>query len=383
MKTIIANLFHRAPLGFKYGKIGFYEKSEEEIIKYINDKDMMNFQDCMVALSYKKTQSSFELIRAQFTNKDYYRRKCALEHIIFHDKFNKNTHVMKEVVLDKNELVVKSALEKIDKMRIKGIEEEVLFALEYWIDNEEIQRLCHTILKRYRVGHSDILEKNKSKSEEIKENNIIFKGNSQSIIQERMSNERYNREYTEILSKYKSYVGLYTLERIAEEFSKEGCGYAALATTLTQYFCHKEGEFRDKFGFELKDEEGYATDKIMLDFYCMLDEVGYGMNIEQLMERYEKYCESYDINVTINVVSSMDKSAFEEYTTNGYVIVFAGDFTMHFMKYKPVHIDGWHIMNAYNMPDEDTLEISTWGQKYALKLSELSYDTKYVQVIYR
>lgn len=56
---------------------------------------------------------------------------------------------------------------------------------------------------------------------------------------------------------------------------------------------------------------------------------------------------------------------------------------IYIMKYKPVHIDGWHIMNAYNMPDEDTLEISTWGQKYALKLRELSYDTKYIHIVYR
>lgn len=381
--TTIANYFRRTPYDLKYGKIGFYEKSEEEIVKYINDKDMMNFQDCMVALSHRKTQSSFDMMRAQFTNKDYYRRKCALEYIIFHEKFDSNKDVIKEVILDGNELVVKSALIKVDKMGIKGMEEEVLFALEYWADNEEIQQLCHVILEKYKIKHDSILKMNKIKSEKMNIDNIIFKGNSQSVIGERMSDEKYNEAYTEIISKYKTYVGLYTLERIAKEFNKEGCGYAALATTLTQHFYDKEEQFRHKFGFDIKDGDGFATDKIMLDFYCMLDEAGYGMNIEQLLERYEKYCDFYDINIAIDVVDSFDKNAFEEYTKDGYVLLFAGDFTMNFMKYKPVHIDGWHIMNVYNMPDEDTLEVSTWGQKYSIKLSELDYYPKYVHVAYR
>ena len=228
-----------------------------------------------------------------------------------------------------------------------------------------------------------MLKDSRRERKKLRVNNKIFEGNSQSVIEERMTDENYNKVYSEIISRYKPYVGLHTLERIADEFSKEGCGYAALATTLTQYFCDKDWQFKQKFGFDIKDGDGYATDKIMLDFYCMLDESGYGMNIEQLIERYEKYCRHYDIYVTISVLSSMDKYAYEEYTKYGYVIVFAGDFTMYFMKYKPVHIEGWHIMNAYNMPDENTLEISTWGQRYALKLGELKLDTKYVYISYR
>lgn len=380
---IVTDLFHRTPFGLKYGKIGFYDKSEEEILKYIDDKEMVNFQDCMVALSHRKTQSSFDIMKEQLTNKDYYRRKCALELIIFHEKFADNMDILKEVILDGNELVVKSALQKVVKLRIKGMDEEVLFALEYWADNEEIQQLCHDILNRYKIKHDGILKYNKIKSEKMNIDNIIFKGNSQSIIGERITDERYNNEYSEIIGKYKSYVGLYTLERIAEEFNKEGCGYAALATTLTQHFYDKENAFRDKFGFDIKDGDGFATDKLMLDFYCMLDEVGYGMSIEQLMDRYEKYCDFYNINISINVVSSIDKDAFYEYTKSGYVLLFAGDFTMNFMKYKPVHIDGWHIMNVYNMSDDDTLEVSTWGQKYSVRISELNLDTKYVYIEYR
>ena len=380
--SVLANFFHRLPFGLKYGRKGFYDATEEEIIRHINDKDMMNFQDCMVALSHRKTQSSFDIMKAQFTNKDYYRRKCALNYIVFHERFNDNQEVVKEVMLDGNELVVKTALNVIEKLNVKGIEEEVLFAMEYWVDNDEIQELCHSILKRDKIEHNDIIKLNKKKSEKMRVNNIIFKGNSQSIIGERMVNEKYKKEYTDIIEKYETYVGLYTLEHIADEFSKEGCGYAALATTLTQHFHDKEKEFRNKFGFDIKDGDGFATDKIMLDFYCMLDEIGYGMSIEQLMGRYENYCKFYDINIDINVVDTMDINTFEEYTRNGYVLLFAGGFTMNFMKYKPVHIDGWHIMNVYNMPDEDTLEVSTWGQKYSIKLSELNWDTKYIYIEY-
>ena len=384
MKCILARLFHKPPIGLPYNKRGhsFHEEPEEEIIKSL-DGDMMTFKNCMNALSYKTTQSSFDIMKAQFTNRDYYKRKCALEHIISHVRFNSNKEVLKEVVLDGNEMVVKSALEKIIRFGVKGAGEEVVFALEYWADNEEIQQLCQVILKKYKVEYKDLLKNSRREGEKLRVNNKIFEGNSQSVIEERMTDENYNKVYSEIISRYKPYVGVHTLERIADEFSKEGCGYAALATTLTQYFCDKDWQFKHKFGFDIKDGDGYATDKIMLDFYCMLDESGYGMNIEQLIERYEKYCNHYGIDIVINVVSSMDRNSFEEYTTDGYILLFAGNFTMYFMKYKPVKIDGWHIMNAYNMIDEDTMEISTWGQKYTIKISELNWDTKYVYIAYR
>ena len=185
------------------------------------------------------------------------------------------------VVLDGNEMVVKSALEKIIRFRVKGAGEEVVFALEYWADNEEIQQLCQVILKKYKVEYKDLLKDSRRERKKLRVNNKIFEGNSQSVIEERMTDENYNKVYSEIISRYKPYVGVHTLERIADEFSKEGCGYAALATTLTQYFSDKEYEFYNKFCFDLKNDGGYATDKIMLDFYCMLDESGYGMNIEQ------------------------------------------------------------------------------------------------------
>ena len=116
-----------------------YTLSVEEIKAYLK-KNMVHFEAGMIALAWKGDAGSFQVMTEELQNKDYYRRKVALENIVYHDLFKDNSEVLGIAVLDGHEMVVKSALKKVLDYHPVGIREEILMAMECWPGDAEIQK---------------------------------------------------------------------------------------------------------------------------------------------------------------------------------------------------------------------------------------------------
>uniref|UniRef100_UPI0040569DE5 hypothetical protein n=1 Tax=Acetatifactor sp. TaxID=1872090 RepID=UPI0040569DE5 len=66
----------------------------------------------------------------------------------------------------------------------------------------------------------------------------------------------------------------------------------------------------------------------------------------------------------------------------GYLLLFAGNFTMYFGKYQPSHVKGWHIMNISDVADDGTVTVISWGRIYTMKMSDMRSNFHFVYVKY-
>lgn len=358
-----------------------YSKSVEEIKPYLK-KNMVHFEAGMIALAWKGDADSFQVMTEELQNKDYYRRKVSLENIVYHDLFVDNSEVLGIAVLDGHEMVVKSALKKVLDYHPVGIREELLMTLECWPGDAEIQKMCKLALIRYKENYTTVLSKHHRGKEVREREELIFRDSSQYILKERMQNLKYFNKYLTMARHYKPGLDAPGVKSLLEKFADEGCGYAALVTTLVQYYADKEKEFYNRFKCELMQNGAYVTDLLMLDFYCMTDEENRGMTVEQMRERFEQYCDSYGMGVKFQVYSQMDYATYQKCTKTGYLLLFAGHFTMYYKKYHVTSVNGWHIMNISDMQPDGTFTVVTWGKKYTLKKENLKQGGHFVYVEY-
>ncbi len=358
-----------------------YTLSVEGIKPYLK-KDMVHFEAGMIALAWKGNEDSFCVMTEELQNRDYYRRKVALENIVYHDLFSENSEVLGIAVLDGHDIVVKSALKKVLDYHPVGIREEILMAMECWPSDAEIQKMCKMALLHYRENYALIMGKHYKEKGKREQEELIFRDSSQYILKERMTNLKYFNKYLTMVRHYKPGLDTPAVKELIEKLADEGCGYAALATTIVQHYADKEKAFFDKFKCELMQNGEYVTDLLMLDFYCMTDKENRGMTVEQMRERFEKYCNSYGIGIKLEVFDTMDVQKCENCLRTGYLLLFAGHFTMYYKKYHITSVNGWHIMNICDVQPDGTLTAVTWGKKYTLKNENLKSDARFVHVKY-
>lgn len=347
-----------------------YAASVKEIKTYLA-KDMRHFEAGVIALAWKGDEESFEVMHGELQNTDYFRRKVTLEYMIYHDLFEKNARVLGEALLDGHEMVVESALRKVIQYQVQGLQEEVKIALQCWPEHKTICGLSQYILMKYRENCEHILLQQQYEEDKRKRENLIYQGSSQCIVEERMENQDHFYKYLQIINTYYPYHREEDARKLIVDLSKEGCGYASLATTLVQWFSERPDMFNYQFGFQLVQDGEYVTDRLMLDFYCMTDEPGRGMSYQHMEERFQKYCDHYSVKMKMEAIQDIDEEAFLQYTKQGYVLLFAGKFTMYFKKYKPVDVNGWHVMNVCDMQADGTMTVVTWGKKYTLARKDI------------
>lgn len=357
-----------------------YTMKEDDIKDYLTG-DMVAYNCGMLALAWKGSEKSFKIMRDELKSKDYYRRRSALRHMTFHDLFEKNLDVIGEAVLDGHELIVRAALQLIEWYNATGLQEEVIMAMQCWPDNDEIQDFCKRILEGYGIDTARIEEENKQGYDERKMENLVYESASQTIVEDRMGDERYYEQYLRIIRNYYSFYTDDDAKKLIRELTEEGCGYASLATTMMQHFAKNQDIFRMIFGYDAMFLEKYVTDFLMLDFYCMTDEIGRGMTISQMNDRFGKYCKYYNINVEIKVFDDIREKQFDECSEDGYIIVFASRFLMYYKKFQPSKVDGWHMMNVCDM-EEDVMTVISWGRKYTLNKRDIHGRVQYVYVRY-
>ena len=376
-----------------------YTMSEAEIIKFL-DGGLALFDCGMIGLAWKGTKESLNIMREQLKNKDYNRRSSALKYIVYHDLFKKNMKIIWECILDGQEAVVGLALNIIKENNIKGLHKQIMVAMEYWPYDEDIQNLCREILDGQKIdyhkrmvkkGYRDSYKEGDKYSPKegpkgteicVVSDEFIYEVASQNIIKERAEDYRYYERYLAIIRKYFTDCSEEDANKIIDEFAKEGCGYASLATTMMKQYFDNADFFKMNFGYWPMYLGKCATDFLMLEFYCMADESDMGMTLEQVIDRFTKFCNFYNVKVDINILNKMDETQFLECQKNGYVIIFAGNFTMHYYETKPSEVKGWHMMNVCGMK-EDVMTVVSWGRKHTLSKKDIHKKPYYVYVQYR
>ena len=96
------------------GVIVPYDASIKELKQGLNGA-MKDYVVCLRALAWKEDEKSFLILKNELRNKDYYRRRAALENISYHKLWSKEPSLVRELLLDHNEYVVRLALEILNE----------------------------------------------------------------------------------------------------------------------------------------------------------------------------------------------------------------------------------------------------------------------------
>lgn len=359
-----------------------YTAYPQEIVPYLQ-KDMVHFEAGMIALAWKGCEESFEIMFKELRNKDYYRRRVTLVNMEYHDLFEANAQrILKEALLDGHDIVVTLAVKLAARYRVKGLYEELQIVMECWPDDLFIQKTCKQLLASESVYYADIIQRNQANSAKRQTEELVYKGSSQCILQERLSNPTFAEKYMRLVRCYYPNTYNQELKELADKFADEGCGYASLATTMMLHFAEHPDKFKKHYGCEPIQDGEYMTDAIMLDFYCMTDESNRGMSLQQMADRFQTYCSRYGIPMSMSTLGHVNADKFKDCTKTGYVLLFGSDVTMYYKKYQPSHVKGWHVMNVCDVDKDGVATVVSWGRKYTLKVAELREDCEFVWVKY-
>ena len=116
-----------------------YDASIRELKKGLS-QPMKYYVVCLRALAWKEDRTSFNILKNELRNPDYYRRRAALENISYHKLWKDSTELVRELLLDHSEYVVKLALKLLNSDNNCNIDviNEVVLVSDFWKENEEI-----------------------------------------------------------------------------------------------------------------------------------------------------------------------------------------------------------------------------------------------------
>lgn len=155
--------FYKAPVinGVKVP----YDASIKELKNGLNG-EMKDYVVCLRALAWKEDWKSFAILKNELRNKDYYRRRAALENISYHRLWEISPDLLRELLLDHSEYVVKLALEILNTYTDCEVTNEVVIACDFWKGNKEIGDACRRYFERKNIDYYNLVweysEKNKS-----------------------------------------------------------------------------------------------------------------------------------------------------------------------------------------------------------------------------
>lgn len=370
--------FYKAPMinGVKVP----YDASIKELKKGLNGA-MKDYVVCLRALAWKGNWKSFDILKNELRNKDYYRRRAALENISYHKLWNTSPYLVRELLLDHSEYVVKLALRLLNTYGGCDVTNEVVIAYDFWKENEEIQTACRQYFEREHVDYYNLIWEYTNKKQELLDNDIYYKGCSQEkLIGNWNENERMS-EYLSVIHKYFPKYSLQDAQLILYELSEEGCGYAAIMATLMHFFRHNSYHFMNTFGFPMYDQKGQSNaDLLLLHFYCMTDENNYGMTIGQMMSRFRRFTKEYHLKAKMDTLLKVESKQMREKDT--YIIVMTKDFVLLDERRKKIYVDEWHYMNLRAIDENGNLMVSSWGKNYILRKADIAGRVYFVRVQY-
>ncbi len=370
--------FYKAPMinGVKVP----YDASIKELKKGLNGA-MKDYVVCLRALAWKGNWKSFDILKNELRNKDYYRRRAALENISYHKLWNTSPYLVRELLLDHSEYVVKLALSLLNTYGGCDVTNEVVIAYDFWKENEEIQTACRQYFEREHVDYYNLIWEYTNKKQDLLDNDTFYNGCSQEKLIGNWNEKERMSEYLSVIHKYFPEYSLQDAQLVLYKLSEEGCGYAAIAATLMHFFRHNSYHFMNTFGFPMYDQKGMNNaDLLLLHFYCMTDENNYGMTIGQMMSRFRRFTKEYHLKAKIDTLLKVEPRQMREKDT--YIIVMARDFVLLDERRKKIYVDEWHYMNLRAIDENGNLMVSSWGKNYILRKADIAGRVYFVRVQY-
>lgn len=357
-----------------------YDASVEELQKGLQ-APMGDYVVYLRALAWKEDAKSFSILKNELRNKDYYRRRAALENISYHKLWGKSSYLVRELLLDHSEYVVKLALRLLNESSDCDMINEVVIAYDFWKENAEIQKACREYFEKRDADYQSLLWEYHSEIQKIEDDDIFFRDCSQKKLVGSWEEEERMTEYFSVIRQYFPKYSLEDARLVLYELAEEGCGYAALAGTLMHFFRQRSYDFAHIFGFPMYDRKAESNaDLLLLHFYCMTDEKDFGMTIGQMMSRFRTFTKAYRLNAKIDIVFKLNREQFEEQST--YIIIMAEEFILLDDHRKKIYVKEWHYMNLRDMDEEGNFMVSSWGNNYFLRKADILGKRYFVRVRY-
>ena len=112
---------------------------------------MKDYVVCLRALAWKEDRASFNILKNELRNSDYYRRRAALENISYHKLWKNHTELVRELLLDHSEYVVKLALKLLNENEDCNLINEVVLVYDFWKGNQVIEEECRNYFEKRQV----------------------------------------------------------------------------------------------------------------------------------------------------------------------------------------------------------------------------------------
>ena len=122
------------------------------------------------------------------------------------------------------------------------------------------------------------------------------------------------------------------------------------------------------------------ADLLLLHFYCMTDEEGYGMTIGQLMGRFYKFLKTYGLKGRMDLLLHIKPEQLEQPDT--YIIILTKNFILLYNVIKKHYVKEWHYMNLREMDNDGNFLVSSWGENYMLRKADIMERVYFIRVRY-
>lgn len=362
------------------GVIVPYDASIKQLKQGLNGA-MKDYVVCLRALAWKEDEKSFAILKNELRNKDYYRRRAALENISYHKLWSTEPYLVRELLLDHSEYVVKLALDILNQYPSLEVLNEVILVYDFWKDNVKIENACVKYFEENHIDYMSLLWQYNEQKIKLCDSDFIYKNCSQKKLIYNWNKEERMEEYLSVIHKYYPEYTEEDVKFILYALSEEGCGYAAIVSTLLHFFQNNTYPVSNEFSFSMYDEYGQINGELLLlDFYCMTDEAGYGMTIGQLMHRFYKFIKRYHIKGKIKLLLKLERKYWTE--KNSYIIMMTRNFILLDEKRKKIYVEEWHYMNLREMDEEGNFIVSSWGQNYILRRADIGSSVYFIRVQY-
>lgn len=362
------------------GVIVPYDASIKELKQGLNGA-MKDYVVCLRALAWKEDEKSFLILKNELRNKDYYRRRAALENISYHKLWSKEPSLVRELLLDHNEYVVRLALEILNEYPHVDVINEVILVYDYWQNDENIKNECLKYFEKNHIDYLSLLCQHNEQKQILSNSDFGYQNCSQKKPVYHWKNDEKMMEYLAVIHQYYPEYTTEDVEYMLYALAEDGCGYACIVSTLLDFFYNNSDQSFNKFSFPLYDENAKINgDLLLLDFYCMTDEMGYGMMIGELIYRFHKFTKRYQIKGKIRLLLKLERKHWME--KNSYIIMITHNFILLDEKRKKTYVEEWHYMNLRDMDEEGNFIVSSWGQNYILRKADISGKIYFIHVKY-
>lgn len=211
-------------------------------------------------------------------------------------------------------------------------------------------------------------------------------GPKNEVNQDGIISSKEERSYVDIIKrntgKEMSEAELY---QYLSELNSHGCGYTAMVNTILEYYCHRtngEEEFRNKFGFPLRDDNGNLNyNALTIDIYSKTNGLVHNSSSE---DSRKVILESYmgdsgidgnsSVKVTVNKRVHVTSNNVDNYIREGKQIIIRGQ-NLHIYadesKSSVADCGGaGHAMVVTGVTKDGLLIVSTWGRKGYIDLKD-------------